>query len=148
MKGTAFAILCLATLSSVNLAAQKQDDRELLYAREKVWRAWFAGDTSTLKDLVPSETIVMSGGEEQWKHQADVLRSSAEFHAKGGKLVRLEFPRTEIQHFGDVAIVWSTYALEIDTNGKRSPDSGRVTEIFVWRNGHWMNPGWHTDAGK
>ena len=148
MKGTAFAILCLATLSSVNLAAQKQDDRELLHARETVWRAWFGGDTSTLKDLVPPEAIVMSGGEEQWKHQADVLRSSAEFHAKGGKLVRLEFPRTEIQHFGDVAIVWSTYALEIDTNGKRSPDSGRVTEIFVWRNGRWMNPGWHTDAGK
>jgi hypothetical protein len=152
MKGKnrtiALAILCLATLSSVNLAAQKQDDAELLHAREAVWRAWFAGDTNTLKELVPAETIVMSGGEEQWKHQADVLRTSVEFHAKGGKLIRLEFPRTEVQHFGNVAVVWSAYALEIDIDGKRSPDSGRVTEIFVWRNGHWMNPGWHTDAGK
>ena len=101
----AFAILCLATLSSVNSSAQKQDDAELLRTRETVWRAWFAGDTNTLKKLVPAETIVMSGGEEQWKHQADVLRTSAEFHAKGGKLIQLEFPRTEIQHFGNVAIV-------------------------------------------
>jgi hypothetical protein len=138
----------LPILGSLNLAAQKQDDAELLRAREIVWRAWFAGDTSTLKDLVPAETIVMSGGEEQWKHQPDVLRTSAEFHAKGGKLIQLEFPRTEVQHFGNVAIVWSSYSVVIEVGGKRSPDRGRVTEIFVWRDGHWMNPGWHTDAGK
>jgi len=146
-RAVVFAILCLATFSSVNLAAQR-DDAELLLARETVWRAWFAGDIDTLKELVAPETIVMSGGEEQWKHQADVLRTSAEFHAKGGKLVKLEFPRTEVQHFGNVAVVWSTYALEIEVDGKRSPDSGRVTEIFVWRDGHWVNPGWHTDAGQ
>jgi ketosteroid isomerase-like protein len=147
-RAVAFAIVCLASISSVSLAAQQQNDAELLHARETVWRAWFAGDTNALKELVPAETIVMSGGEEQWKHQADVLRSSAEFHARGGKLIHLEFPRTEVQHFGNVAIVWSTYALEVDADGKRSPDSGRVTEIFVWRDGHWMNPGWHMDAGK
>ncbi len=147
-SAVALAIFCLATLGPANLAAQKQDDAELLRARETVWRAWFAGDANTLKDLVPAETIVMSGGEEQWKHQADVLRTSADFHAKGGKLIQLKFPRTEVQHFGNVAVVWSTYALEIEVDGKRLPDSGRVTEIFVWRDGHWMNPGWHTDAGK
>jgi ketosteroid isomerase-like protein len=152
MKGkntaVAFAILSLAALGSVNSAAQNPDDRELLHARETVWRAWFAGDTNTLRQLVPPETVVMSGGEEQWKHQSEVLRTSAEFHAKGGKLLQLEFPRTEVQHFGNVAIVWSSYVLEIDVDGKRSPDSGRVTEIFVRRNGHWTNPGWHTDTGK
>lgn len=142
------AILCSVVLAVVYSAAQKQDDSELLRTRETVWRAWFAGSTDTLKELVPAETIVISGGEEQWKHQADVLRSSAEFHAKGGKLIQLEFPRTEIQHFGNVAIVWSSYALQLEVDGKRSPDSGRVTEIFVWRDGHWLNPGWHTDAGK
>jgi ketosteroid isomerase-like protein len=147
-RAVALAIFCLATLRPSNLAAQKPDDAELLRARETVWRAWFAGDTNTLKELVPPETIVMSGGEEQWKHQPDVLRTSAEFHAKGGKLTRLEFPRTEVQHFGNVAIIWSTYVLETEVDGKRSPDSGRVTEIFVWRDGHWLNPGWHTDAGK
>ena len=146
-RAVACAILCLATLCPVKLTAQERSDAELLRVREKVWRAWFAGDINALKDLVPPETIVMSGGEEQWKHQPDVLRTSAEFHAKGGKLVQLEFPRTEVQHFGNVAVVWSSYTLTIEVNGKRSPDRGRVTEIFVWRDGHWTNPGWHTDAG-
>lgn len=147
-RAVGFAILCFRIVSSINLAAQKQEDAELLHARETVWREWFAGDAKTLKDLVPPETIVMSGGEEQWKHQADVLRSAAEFHAKGGKLIQLEFPRTEIQHFGYVAIVWSTYALQIEIDGKRSSDHGRVSEVFVLRDGRWVNPGWHTDAGK
>ena len=136
------------TLSSANAPAQTQDDDNLLQVRETVWRAWFAGDTKTLAELVPPETIVMSGGEEKWKHQADVLRTSAEFHANGGRLVRLEFPRTEVQHFGDVAIVWSTYLLEIEVDGKRSSSSSRVTEIFVRQRGQWTNPGWHTDKDK
>jgi ketosteroid isomerase-like protein len=142
------AIVCLATLSPVNLSAQKQKDRQLLRVRETVWRAWFAGDIRTLEELVPPETIVMSGGEEQWKHQADVLRTASEFHAKSGKLVRLEFPHTEIQHFGNVAIVWSSYVLETELDGKRSLSSGRVTEIFVRHNGRWINPGWHTDSAQ
>jgi len=142
------AILGVAVLGTVNLYAQKQNDERLLRVRETVWRAWFAGDVKTLEELVPPETIVMSGGEEQWKHQADVLRTAADFHAKGGKLVRLEFPHTEIQHFGSVAIVWSSYVLETELDGKRSPDSGRVTEIFVWQHGRWTNPGWHTGSTK
>ena len=102
----------------------------------------------TLEELVPPETIVMSGGEEEWKNQADVLRTSKEFHARGGKLLRLEFPRTEVQHFGEVAIVWSSYVLELEVDGKRTTGSSRVTEIFVRRNGRWTNPGWHTDEEK
>lgn len=141
------SIIGWAALSAVNLFAQK-NDAHLLQVRETVWRAWFAGDVETLKELVPPETIVMSGGESQWKHQDDVLRTAIEFHSKGGKLVRLEFLRTEVQHFGDVAIVWSSYVLETEVDGKRSPDSGRVTEIFVWQHGRWTNPGWHTDSTK
>ncbi len=141
------ALLLVTTLSFAQAPDQQNDD-QLLRARETVWRAWFAGDTKTLADLVPAETIVMSGGEEKWKHQADVLRTSEEFHAKGGKLLRLEFPRTEVQHFGDVAIVWSSYILELEVDGKRSSGASRVTEIFVWQHGHWTNPGWHTDPEK
>jgi ketosteroid isomerase-like protein len=142
------AALCLTALGNAESPPQKQNDDELLHAREAVWRAWFAGDTKTLEELVPPDTIVMSGGETQWKHQSDVLRSSTEFHAKGGKLMRLEFPRTEVQHFGDVAVVWSSYLLETEIDGKRSSGASRVTEIFVWQNGHWTNPGWHTDEEK
>ncbi len=142
---TIIAALCLTVLSTTGLPAQTQNNEELLRARESVWRAWFAGDTRTLETLVPPETIVMSGGEKEWKHQSDVLRSSAEFHAKGGKLLRLEFLRTEVQHFGDVAIVWSSYVIETEVDGKRSSSSSRVTEIFVRQHGQWTNPGWHTD---
>jgi hypothetical protein len=77
-----FLVLILGVMS---LSAQKQNDEDLLRAREAVWRAWFAGDMKTLEELVPPETIVMSGGEEKWKNQADVLRTSKEFHARGGK---------------------------------------------------------------
>lgn len=145
---TIIALFCLTTLTAAKLFAQKQNDEELLRARETVWRAWFAGDIKTLEELVPPETIVMSGGEKEWKHQSDVLRSSTAFHSKGGKLVRLEFPRTEVQHFGEVAIVWSSYFLETEVDGKRSLGSSRVTEIFVWQHGRWTNPGWHTDEEK
>ena len=142
------AVLVSIALTGANLHSQTSNDDQLLHARERVWHAWFDGNSKTLADLVPAETIVMSGGEKEWKHQAEVLRSSAEFHAKGGRLIRLEFPRTEIQHFGNVAVIWSSYVLESEADGKRSTDSGRVTEIFVRRNGHWVNPGWHTDDGK
>jgi len=137
-----------AILGGAHASAQKPDDEPLLRVRETVWRAWFAGDTKTLAELVPPETIVMSGGEEEWKNQAEVLRTSADFHAHGGRLVRLEFPHTEVQHFGDVAIVWSDYRLELDVDGKRSSSSSRVTEIFVRQHGRWTNPGWHTDPDK
>jgi hypothetical protein len=85
--------------------------------------------------LVPPDTIVISSGEEKWKNQTDVLQSAARDQAKGGKLIRLEFPRTEIQRFGDVAIPYSQYLHETEVDGKRSLASGRVTEIFVLRHG-------------
>jgi len=142
------AFLVATTLSSASLAAQRQSDEDLLSTREAVWRAWFAGDTKAMEKLVPPETIVISGGEKEWKDQADVMRSAAEFHASGGKLVRLEFPHTEVQHFGNVAIVWSTFVVETEENGKRESSSGRATEIFVWKHGRWSNPGWHTSSAR
>ena len=94
--------------------------------REAIWRAWFANDTKTLQKLVPSDAIVISAGEEKWKTQAEVFQSAAAFRTGGGELVRLEFPRTEIQRFGEVAIIWSTYLVETETSEKRSLASGRV----------------------
>jgi ketosteroid isomerase-like protein len=138
----------LIALNGARLLAQAQDDSQLLHVREAVWRAWFAGDTKTLKALVPPDTIVISGGEEKWKHQAEVFQSAQEFQAGGGKLICLEFPHTEVQHFGDVAIIWSNYLVETEMNGRRSVSSGRASEIFVRRNGQWTNPGWHTDSAR
>lgn len=143
-SGIVLAVLMI-TAPFAALAAQKPLDQQLLQTREAVWRAWFAGDVATLQKLVPRETIVISSGERKWKNQTDVIKGAEAFHAKGGRLVRLEFPRTEVQHFGSVAVTYSQYVIEIEEGGKRSVTSGRATEIFVLRNGHWINPGWHTD---
>jgi hypothetical protein len=127
------------------VTARPDERAELLRVREAVWRAWFANDRQALEQLVPSDTIVINSGQKEWQKQADVFKDAADFHAAGGKLIRLEFPRTEVQWFGDVAETYSDFTYEIEENGKRSTTSGRATETFVRRNGKWTNPGWHTD---
>jgi ketosteroid isomerase-like protein len=144
----AAVVVIFGSLVGTGFGSSAGDRAEILKVREAVWRAWFANDTKALEKLVPRDTIVISSGEERWKNQAVIFQTAAEFQASGGKLVRLEFPRTEIQRFGDVAIIWSQYLVEIETGGKRSLSSGRVTEIFVRRQGQWTNPGWHTDSEK
>ncbi len=143
IRKTFIALVALAGTAGAS-GAEHQD--QLLQTREAVWRAWFANDKQVLEKLVPDGTIVISAGEGKWKNRAEVIQSAAEFQAEGGKLVRLEFPRTEIQHFGNVAIVYSQFQLETEAGGKRKISSGRVTEVFVRRRGQWVNPGWHTDS--
>ncbi len=142
------AAIAMLAGSTRSFPANQDDRGQLLKVREAVWRSWFANDVSTLRELVPPGTIVISAGEPQWKHQPEVLQSAVDFQAQGGKLVRLEFPRTEIQRFGDVAILYSQYIVETEMKGKRSVSAGRATEVFVLHNGQWTNPGWHTDAEK
>jgi ketosteroid isomerase-like protein len=145
------AVLGITVTAAFYAAASSSPATEkdqILAAREAVWRDWFAGDQAALEREVPPETIAISASETNWHNQKEILQSATDFHAAGGKLLRLEFPRTEIQRFGDVAMLYSQYALETEANGKRSAESGRVTEIFVLRDGHWVNPGWHTDAVK
>lgn len=126
-----------------------QMKKRLLDAREAVWRAFFAGDRATLEKLIPAETIAIEAGEDpNWSNRQRVLDGASEFAKSGGKLIKLEFPRTEIQMYGMTAIIYSQYSYELETGGKRSTHTGRVTEIFVMRNGQWVNPGWHMDSGK
>src|SRR5207247_911019 len=65
------------------------------------------------------------------------------------KLVRLEFPRTDVQAYGDVAIIYTTYLYELESApGQKETTAGHATEIFVKRNGAWLNSGWHLAANK
>jgi ketosteroid isomerase-like protein len=120
--------------------------KALFAAREAVWRAYFAGDRAKLEELLPEELIAIDAGGGNWGNRQKVLEESARFSAGGGKLVRLEFPKNEIQVYGNTAILYSNYNYEIESGGKRSVRSGRVTEVFVRRNGQWVNPGWHMDS--
>lgn len=121
----------------------------LLDAREAVWRAFFAGDRATLEKALPPETMAIEADENNtWSNRQMVLDGSTEFAKSGGKLIKLEFPKTEIQVYGLTAILYSNYAYELETGGKRINRAGRVTEVFVLRKGQWVNPGWHMDTGK
>jgi hypothetical protein len=53
-----------------------------------------------------------------------------------------------VQVFGYTAILYSKYLCEIEIDGKRSVQSGRATEMFVNRQGKWVNVGWHLDSGS
>jgi len=121
------------------------EKQELLAARDAVWRAWFVNDTARLAELMPPELIAIET-DEKWQTRDDELAGAKDFVAKGGKLVRLEFPKTEIQAYGSTAILYSKFVLETQMDGKQSVLSGRATEMFVYRHGTWVNVGWHLDS--
>jgi ketosteroid isomerase-like protein len=122
--------------------------KSLLEAREAVWRAYFAGDRAALEKLLPEELVTLEASGGNWGNRKAVLDGSAQFAASGGKLIRLEFPKNEIQVYGYTAIIYSNYLYELEHSGKRSTNTGRVTEVFVFRNGSWVNPSWHMDHVK
>ena len=142
------------SISPEAIAAQMQQPQQLsdsfrqslLAAREAVWRAFFANDRAALDKLIPEELITIEPYGNEFGHRAAVLSGAERMALSGVKLARLEFPKTEIQLYGNSAIIYSTYLYELEKDGKRTPFSGRVTEVFVFRKGQWVNPGWHMDT--
>lgn len=122
--------------------------KNLLDAREAVWRAYFADDRARLAELLPEELIAIDGGSEKWQRREDVFAAAKDFVERGGKLTRLEFSDTEIQSYGYTAIVYSKYLYQIESAGKSFTQTGRATETFVLRQGQWLNTGWHLDSQK
>ena len=70
---------------------------------------------------------------------------SRAFRERGGRLVRLAFPETQAQRFGDVVVLYGRYEVVIHSGGAEHTMRGRLTEMFVRRNGKWLHPGWHLD---
>lgn len=120
--------------------------QSLLAAREAVWRAFFANDRAALDKLIPDELITIEARGDEFGHRAAVLAGAERMAQSGSKLGRLEFPKTEVQLYGNSAVIYSTYLYELEKDGQRTPFSGRVTEVFVFRKGQWVNPGWHMDT--
>ena len=118
------------------------DKKALLAAREAVWRAWFAGDAAALSKLVPPELITIEPGSDTFGTLASNLAGSRGFAASGGKLLRLGFPRTEFQAYGNTAILYTTYEMDLQTGGKTTTERGAATEVFGRRDGEWINTGW------
>ncbi|MBD0371019.1 MAG: nuclear transport factor 2 family protein [Pyrinomonadaceae bacterium] len=128
------------------LIVSPQVRQQILSAREAVWRAYFANDRAALEKLIPEEVIAIDDGSAEWSHRDTIFAGAKAFAESGAKLVRLEFPKTEIQVYGNTVILYTTYLYEIEAKGKRTTKSGRGTEIFVRRDNDLVNVGWHLDS--
>jgi ketosteroid isomerase-like protein len=126
-------------------ALSPAEKTRLLASREAVWRAFFTNDQARLERLLPEDTIALDGPlENPFVKKAQILESAKQIAQGGTKLVRLEFPLTEMQVYGDTVIIYTTYLYELENaQGERRASKGRATEIFVRRKGEWLNPGWH-----
>jgi hypothetical protein len=143
------AVVACATQTSPAASLSATPDsataRAVLTARDAIWRAWFANDTAQLRLLLPESVAAgeENGPSQRWTDRRQILSDAARFVSAGGTLSTLEFPATEIQMMGDVAVVYSTYHVETTMHGSSQTLQGHSTEIFVLRDGRWINPFWH-----
>src|SRR5207248_3631531 len=119
-------------------AARKQ----ILDAREAVWRAWFSNDRAKLEKMIPDEAVAINGDSKDWENRTIILDGAKRFADGGGKLTRLEFPRTEMQVYGSTILLFTSYSYDIEQNGKKTTTTGNGVETFVHRNGTILNTGW------
>ena len=120
---------------------------ELLAARETAWRAFFAGDPAQLEKLLAPELVAIQQSQERWESREELITMAHRIRKAGVRIARLEVPETKIQLYGDVAILYYSYVFETAADGWSVTDEGRGTEIFVRRNGRWVDVGWHLDHG-
>ena len=141
------AMPSIATGEPVTIPEQTR--RELIEARDAAWHAFFERDpAAAIEKALGADLIAIQESEKEWEDRAHLIEIAKGLQRKGVSLLRLEFPRTEIQLFGDTAILYYTYVFETGINGKSTGvDAGRGTEIFVRRDGRWTDVGWHLDNG-
>lgn len=126
-------------------AEQALPEPEVLAAREAAWRAYFGGDAKALGDLLPSEFIGIGMNDGPLADRATTLDGARAFRERGGRLVRLAFPETRAQRLGEVVVLYGRYEAVIQSGGTEQTMRGRLTEMFVRRDGRWLHPGWHLD---
>lgn len=61
------------------------------------------------------------------------LDRSRSFAASGGKLTRLAFPSTEIQAYGNTAIIYTSYEMDLARGGQSHTERGMATEVFLFK---------------
>jgi Domain of unknown function (DUF4440) len=119
---------------------------EVLQLREAAWRAWFAGDELGLRRMLPPEFIGISMQDGPFTSRELTLEQARAFRAAGGRLVRLEFPETQAQRYGDVVVLYGRYVAVIESAGTERKVGGRLTEVFVRQDRRWLHTGWHLDT--
>lgn len=141
-----FVLVCITSLIAPLASSPPPVDADVLATREAAWRAYFAGDTKSLDAMLPDEFLGLGMSDEPFKAKAETLAEAAAFAAKGGRLVRLAFPETQAQRYGDVVVLYGRFELVLATGGQERTFRGRLTEVFVKRDGRWIHPGWHLDV--
>ena len=114
--------------------------------RKDVWVQWFAGDTAALRRVLGPELIAVSPDTPHWQTLAGTLSGSASFKAGGGRLLSVAFDSTTIHRFDHVVVMFSHYAVEMESGGKPFIQKGRATEVFVRHQGRWVHTSWHLDV--
>jgi ketosteroid isomerase-like protein len=149
-----FVLLVIALLSASFHQAVSQstpnsaERQQLLAVRQQVWESYFSNDQTKLRQLIGDGFLTINPDEAQWQNRDEFLAGAKAFAGHHGKLVSLVFPRTEIQSYGDVAVLYSQVRITMEEDGKSESLDCRSTEIFQRRNGGWVNTGAHVDSGK
>jgi hypothetical protein len=142
-----FALLAMLSLPLYfPLYGAEPIDPDVLAVREAAWRAWFAGDEAALRAVLPEDFLAIGWGGDQISDREKTIASSRGFKESGGRLVSLSFPETRAQRIGDTVIFYGSFEVKIATGTSEEQIRGRLTEIFVKRDGKWLHPGWHLDA--
>ena len=143
-------MLTITSLSSAQAQTTPTpaERKELLKVRQLVWESYFLNDEAKLKELIGGDFITINPGEQHWQNHDEFVAGAKAFVDHQGKLMSLSFPRTEIQDFGDVAVLYSLVQITMESQGKRESLSCRSTEVFQKRNGRWVNTGAHVDSGR
>jgi hypothetical protein len=99
-----------------------------------------------LGDVLPEDFIGINMNDAPFANRPQILDAARVFRERGGRLVRLTFPETQAQRFGDVVVLYGRFEVVFQSGGTERTRRGRLTEIFVRRDGKWLHPGWHLDV--
>jgi hypothetical protein len=116
--------------------------RDIVGARDSVWRAWFAHDTALLERVLPSALVAGGGRPIHWNDLATELSDSRAFASSGARLERIRFTNTRVTIDGNVAMVGSDYQLFVRSPQRSDSMSGHAVELFVREGDRWVNPFW------
>ncbi|MDX2057603.1 MAG: nuclear transport factor 2 family protein [Gemmatimonadales bacterium] len=148
LAGVSVGLLSVLACAKPGSSLPADWSAQLLTVREQVWRDWFDGNPR-LGEMLTDDFVGIGFGAGPWDTKETTLAGSKEFAASGSKLVSLTFPKTTTQQMGDAIIVYSDYELKFaSAAGEETAQRGRATEVFVWKDGRWLHPGWHLDSGQ
>lgn len=146
MKTLIVVAFVVAAAGAALPAQTPSTDRQLVAARDTVWRAWFHHDTVLLRRFIPPAAATLEGREPRWNSRREIMDGSRSFAESKQRFVDVLFQNTHISREGESALVQSNYAVITEGNGKRDTTRGRATELFVKQGDIWVNPYWHLEA--